>query len=81
MSICRGCGGILGRDCWNEADCVQISNQQAHDLYLLEFMQRDLIDAEERVRFLEEFIVNNGLEIPYPKRYLLTEDEEDWLPF
>ena len=81
MSICRGCGGILGRDCWNEADCIQISNQQAHDLYLLDFMQRDLNYAEERIRFLEEFIVNSGLEIPYPTRDLLTEDEEDWLPF
>lgn len=81
MSICRGCGGVLGRDCWNEADCVQISNQQAHDLYLLEFLQRDLNDAEEKVRFLEEFIQDSGLEILYPTRDLLTEDEEDWLPF
>ena len=81
MSICQGCGGILGRDCWNEADCVQISNQQAHDLYLLEFLQRDLNDAEEKVRFLEEFIQDSGLEILYPTRDLLTEDEEDWLPF
>lgn len=28
-----------------------------------------------------EFIVNNGLEIPYPEVDLLTENEEDWLPF
>ena len=79
MSICQGCGGILGRDCWNEADCIQISNQQAHDLYLLDFMQRDLNYAEERIRFLEEFIVNSGLEIPYPK--VENNNEEDWLPF
>ena len=52
MSICQGCGRILGRDCWNEADCIQISNQQAHDLYILEFVQRDLIYAEERIRYL-----------------------------
>jgi len=25
--ICNGCGGVLGRDCYNEADCVQISQQ------------------------------------------------------
>lgn len=25
MAHCKGCGGILGRDCWNEIDCVQIS--------------------------------------------------------
>lgn len=38
-----------------------------------------LNDAEERIRFLEEFIVNNGLEIPYPK--VNNNEEEDWLPF
>ena len=75
MSICRGCGGVLGRDCWNEADCVQISNQP-HDAYLLEFFQRDLVFAEERIKYLEDFIVNNGLEIPYPK--VETNNEEDW---
>lgn len=28
MKICNGCGGVLGRDCWNEQDCVAISNSQ-----------------------------------------------------
>jgi hypothetical protein len=74
--ICQGCGGVLGRDCWNEADCVQISNQQAHDLYISEFLQRDLSDAENRIQFLEQFILDSGLEIPYP-----IDDSEDWLPF
>jgi hypothetical protein len=27
--ICAGCGGRLGRDCWNEQDCVWISNDMA----------------------------------------------------
>ena len=26
MANCRACGGVLGRDCWNEQDCMQISN-------------------------------------------------------
>lgn len=25
MSICRGCGMVLGRDCFNEQDCMWIS--------------------------------------------------------
>ena len=28
MATCRGCGGVLGRDCWNEVDCLQISQNQ-----------------------------------------------------
>lgn len=79
MSICRACGGVLGRDCWNEADCLQISNDNAHDLYLLDFIQRDLLDAENRVKFLEDFIESNGLKIPYPE--VEINNEEDWLPF
>jgi hypothetical protein len=78
--ICQGCGGVLGRDCWNEADCVQISNQQAHDLYINEFLQRDLADAEIRIKFLEQFILESGLEIPYPIIEPIDESE-DWLPF
>lgn len=72
---CSGCGGILGRDCFNQQECLQIS----HDSYLLDFFQRDLIDAESRIVFLEQFILNNGLEIPYP--VIEDNDEDDWLPF
>lgn len=24
--ICQGCGGVLGRDCFNEQECIQITN-------------------------------------------------------
>jgi len=75
MSRCNGCGGVIGRDCFNPSECLEI----AHDAYLLEFFQRDLLAAEERIKYLEGFIVNNGLEIPYPK--VETDNEEDWLPF
>lgn len=30
MSICSGCGGVLGRDCWNEHDCVMIGRNMDH---------------------------------------------------
>lgn len=25
MNYCSACGGLLGRDCWNEQDCLMIS--------------------------------------------------------
>jgi len=28
MSICSGCGGVLGRDCYNESECVWIGQNQ-----------------------------------------------------
>ena len=33
MSTCRACGGILGRDCYNEHDCLQISRSLDQDNY------------------------------------------------
>src|SRR5690242_11500028 len=38
MRRCAGCGGVLGRDCWNEQDCVWITQDmlrqasRQHDL-------------------------------------------------
>lgn len=29
--ICRGCGGLVGRDCWNPQECEWISEQMAID--------------------------------------------------
>lgn len=25
-NYCQGCGGVLGRDCWNEIECISITN-------------------------------------------------------
>lgn len=33
MATCRGCGGVLGRDCWNEPDCMWISQDMAARAY------------------------------------------------
>lgn len=26
MRICQGCGGVIGRDCFNEHECIEIAN-------------------------------------------------------
>lgn len=49
MSICRGCGGILGRDCWNEYDCIQISIR--NDRY---DRQRDQEERDSIQEFVDE---------------------------
>jgi len=37
MATCRACGGILGRDCFNEADCLQISaNNEYYNNYQID---------------------------------------------
>lgn len=29
MSTCPGCGGVVGRDCWNPQECEWITREQA----------------------------------------------------
>src|SRR5688572_11445818 len=29
MSVCHGCGGVVGRDCFNPQECEEITRQQA----------------------------------------------------
>lgn len=29
MSVCQACGGVIGRDCFNPQECMEITQQQA----------------------------------------------------
>lgn len=55
MKYCQGCGGIVGRDCFNEIECMSISAQQNHydEQYLL---------AE--IELLKKTLKENGIPIP-----------------
>ena len=50
MRICQGCGGVLGRDCFNEQECVWIGNQQDSEAYqlasLVPELQNKITDLE-----------------------------------
>ena len=43
MRICQGCGGVLGRDCFNEMECISISHSQQSNI-------------EYRIKVLEETV-------------------------
>lgn len=58
MANCRACGGVLGRDCFNEADCLEISrsNQYENDsLYQ---------DQEHYISILIYTMEQKGIKIP-----------------
>lgn len=40
MAICPGCGGVLGRDCWNAEDCLMIAQQMEQDAYYQEQLEQ-----------------------------------------
>jgi len=58
MANCRACGGVLGRDCFNEADCLEISrsNQYGND--------NDIQYLEYYISVLEYKLIENKLTVP-----------------
>lgn len=58
MANCRACGGRLGLDCFNEADCLEISrnnlNRYDNDIQYLEYY----------ISVLEYKLIQNKLTIP-----------------
>jgi len=58
MANCRACGGVLGLDCFNESDCMQISvNNQYHQDTTIEYL-------ELYISVLEYKLKENNLTIP-----------------
>lgn len=58
MTTCRACGGVLGRDCYNEADCLDISRRQSQDDYYY------TADLENYISILIYTIEQNGILVP-----------------
>ena len=51
--ICQGCGGLLGRDCYNEYDCVQISQSMQFQNDIGPYSEA-LIEARNVINWLSE---------------------------
>lgn len=54
MKICQGCGGVLGRDCWNEQECIWISQSQQIDNQ--QQIQQEINLRDEHIRVLQEAV-------------------------
>lgn len=54
MSICHGCGGVIGRDCFNPIECEQITRSMAAE-YQTQPDYQSQIDSlhEQRDKLLE----------------------------
>ena len=86
MSICRGCGGVLGIHCYNEFDCVQISESNyINDTQELDFLRQycDYLESvlnENKIPFI--FYVPD-IPTPFkPVDFIGCETkEEHYLPF
>lgn len=45
--ICQGCGGVLGRDCFNESECIWITQSMAQDDYNRHYEKKRMEDEEK----------------------------------
>ena len=59
--ICQGCGGVLGRDCYNQADCIEISRRQNQDYY----DDADKVnELQHQIYVLLSILIENNIELP-----------------
>lgn len=54
MSICRGCGGFLGRDCFNEPECMFIEHSQQSAMVYENQDLRRRVERLERLLGIEQ---------------------------
>ena len=84
---CPGCGGVVGIDCFNEQECIQIAQSYYHDPHNYdqgEFLNSELIRLEHEVKVLKATLINYNIEIPdltLPVFSSSTDDDLDELPF
>ena len=52
MATCNGCGGTIGRDCFNPQECEWISRQQEAQ-YMAQQYAPDTSELEQRMTALE----------------------------
>lgn len=74
VRTCQGCGGILGRDCYNESDCLMISHrEESYRQGLIQELLRRVEALEEKLGVREKkqqiepivFGQTEDLEIPF----------------
>ena len=58
MANCRACGGKLGLDCFNEHDCLQISNSQYYG------DEQTIYQLQEYIEVLKYRLEVAGINVP-----------------
>lgn len=89
MDHCFGCGGIIGRDCYNPAECVEISHRIDSDNEQQAKYFKDLIEElEYQFCVLKEILECNNIPVPNfePEKVAETASSKSWgfdddLPF
>jgi hypothetical protein len=86
MSLCNGCNGVVGRDCFNPTECEQIAAQLWHHQEYAS--QASEVEVLQLKRTIDELRVQLGMEPIYnidnpppPTERTNSNWVEDDLPF
>lgn len=78
MRMCQGCGGVLGRDCYNEMECISISQSSQSSLeYRVEVLEQTVFKL---IDMLKKHNINFQLISEIPERVEAGNPVDD-LPF
>ena len=78
MRLCRGCGGVLGRDCFNEMECISITHSQQSNIeYRIEVLEQTVFKL---IDMLKKHNINFQLISEMPQRVEYWNPTDD-LPF
>lgn len=61
MKICQSCGGVLGRDCFNEQECLSIGYREQK--YKEDNADRKICELQQTVSRLMDILANNGIDL------------------
>ena len=87
MANCRACGGRLGLDCFNEQDCLEISNRQYYQYEQIIYQLEEYIEVLKYRLQLANIPIPNIISTENPlilKQIVLCETNpmiDDLLPF
>ncbi|MDX3913738.1 MAG: hypothetical protein QHC79_09380 [Pseudosphingobacterium sp.] len=70
LRICQGCGGVLGRDCWNEIECIAIGNMQEQRAY---YEASRVPDMENQIHMLTGHLEQAQIEIELLKQQVMSQ--------
>lgn len=71
MRACVACGGVLGRDCFNEQDCIAISNSY--------YEPENNLDFHAMANRYIQALLNKGIELNSEQQKILTNEFIDIL--
>jgi hypothetical protein len=65
--ICKGCGGVIGKDCFNPSECVAIATHKAAQFDAIDFDVQRLLESHARLLEAARYAAGSFAQVPSDK--------------